>query len=119
MGLSVDAQTGDHAHLRRPLTTANPAVQQEFAAANGPLQVSRSGFDKAKRNFLHDCRCRSRFKAHDRRKLRGAILRYSAEYAHRRVRACLKHDGFEVREVDENFEALRGRNSELLPGDRR
>ena len=37
MGLSVDAQAREHSHLRRPLTSADPAVEYELAAADSAI----------------------------------------------------------------------------------
>src|SRR5664280_2286788 len=53
MGLSVDTHAGEHAHLRRPLTSANSAIQQEFAVTNSSIGVRRSGLNKPSRNFVY------------------------------------------------------------------
>ena len=117
VGLSVDAQARKLARLRRPLTSTYPAVQHELTAVDSSLRIGCNGFDQASRN-MSDCCCRrSRFKAHDRYEVGGAIRRHRAKNAHDCVGTRLKHDRLAVREIDKDFEPLGGRNPELLHRD--
>src|SRR5216683_1265644 len=113
MSLSVDAQAREHAHLRRPLTSADPAVQHELAAADSSSWVGCCKLNEASRKIF-DCSCSRRWlKAHDRHKIGAAIRRHRAKDTHECVRAGLKRNGFAVREVDKDFETLGRRNPEL------
>ena len=118
MGLAVDAQAGKFAGLARPLPAANPAVEQELAAADGLFRVGGGGLDQAGRNLLHHGRCRRRLETHDRHESGRIILRYRAKDAHSPVGTGLEHHGFAVTEVDEDFEALGGRNPQQFRRDR-
>src|SRR4030081_297111 len=113
MGLAVDAQAGEHAHLGRPFSSAQPAVQHELAAADGAICIGCNGFNKANWKIRHRASYRGWIKAHNRHKIGAAILRHRTKDSHECVRAGLKRDGFAVPEVDKDFETLRGRNSEL------
>jgi hypothetical protein len=48
------------------------------------------------------------FKAHDRHIVRTAVRRNPTEKAHDFIGAVFKRDGFPVREVNKDFEALGG-----------
>ena len=108
--MHVVSLTGAHAHA---------AIENELPPSDRSGGIGRGRFGQACRQFLDGATHPGRLKRMTDSSRRLAAISHGAEGTHLLIRAGLERDCLVIREVDEDFETLAGRNPQLRHCDRR